>query len=491
MSLNGFLGEVTQEGTVRDYQHASRIFRIDNFRFSPKLSFLFYVRINLNPEFTLFMGESPGVIGSLVKTVNLPKFTMDVRTMNAYNRPNLATTKIKYDPVTMKFHDDGADIVRQFWIDYYSYHFRDTDHSSGLYNAPHKYEPRPTDRWGYTLRQSYGGGGPSTMQTRTNLIDSIQIFSFNQKKFSECTLHNPIISSFQHGDHDHANGTGVLEHTMTVNYENVSYATGWCTESNFGSDMLLYYDASPSILTPLFALGAVGGTPRTNVTQDEYGRPVEVSNETTYYRGGQEYSGDTSNSGGDWSVSGVANKVSGFFSGGQNSAFSKATSSIVGAALQSAIRGRNPLSAFGAPTVTNLLYQAGGAVGGAAGQKLIAAGGLIKAGQTISKGGVGPGNLGTVAVAIRSASILTGVRPQDIFSRGPGKSATTNGQSVARSGNDSVTYSSAPNFPSARPTSAVETSKQGIFSTPSYSDGPSTINDSRDSYPDSNQGYMA
>jgi hypothetical protein len=149
------------------------------------------------------------------------------------------------------------------------------------------------------------------------------------------------------------------------------------------------------------------------------------------------------------------------------------------------------LSAFGAPTVTNLLYQAGGAVGGAAGQKLIAAGGLIKAGQTISKGGVGPGNLGTVAVAIRSASILTGVRPQDIFSRGPGKSATTNGQSVARSGNDSVTYSSAPNFPSARPTSAVETSKRGIFSTPSYSDGPSTINDSRDSYPDSNQGYMA
>jgi hypothetical protein len=36
--------------TVRNYQHATRIFRDGNFRLSPKYGFLFYVEFDFNPK---------------------------------------------------------------------------------------------------------------------------------------------------------------------------------------------------------------------------------------------------------------------------------------------------------------------------------------------------------------------------------------------------------------------------------------------------------
>ena len=422
----GFMNEILSAiggasgDQVHDYAHASRIYVSNAFRLHPKFSFLFYVRFNLNQDFTLFDNLKNSEVGSLAKSVTLPKFTIDTRNLNAYNRPNLVQTKIKYDPVTIKFHDDGADLIRELWYEYYSFYFRDSDHAAATYATPHKYLPRATDGWGYTLRDVPGTGSSVNYAPVTQLINNIQIFSFNQKRFSEVMIHNPVITSFRHGDHDYAQGTGLLENEMQLQYEAVSYASGYVTESNFGSDMLLYYDRSPSSVAPFdLSIGSAG----TDYTYDENGNLGKADGTVSYYRYGQVTNGVGMGTGGSVGSGGYGQPGGAGAEPGtnSNSVFNKAATALVGGVVQDVIRGRNPLSKFSAGNIPNLLYSAGTAVGGSTGQKIIAAGGLIKAGKTISKGGIGPGNLGTVAVALKSASILTGIRPQDLLSKLPGK----------------------------------------------------------------------
>ena len=54
-------------------------------------------------------------------------------------------------------------------------------------------------------------------------IKSIEIFSMNAGKAQKVTLESPIISSFNHDTHDHAEGTGMMEASMTVRYTGVKY----------------------------------------------------------------------------------------------------------------------------------------------------------------------------------------------------------------------------------------------------------------------------
>jgi hypothetical protein len=54
--------------------------------------------------------------GMLVKRVELPKFNIGTKTLNAYNRKNTIQTNIQYDPVNLTFHDDAADVITNFWF---------------------------------------------------------------------------------------------------------------------------------------------------------------------------------------------------------------------------------------------------------------------------------------------------------------------------------------------------------------------------------------
>jgi hypothetical protein len=496
MSINPFLQQVSSDTTVHDYAHADRIFRTDAFRLHPKFAFLYYVRINLSPDYTLLKGTHKTEIGSLVKSVTLPKFNVENKTLNAYNRVNIVQTKLKYEPVTIKFHDDGADIIREFWYDYYSFYFRDSDHATSLYQGGHKYNLRQTDQWGFTPRET---GGKEATAAVTQLITDIQIFSFHNKKFSEVTLHNPVITSFRHGDHDYAQGTGILENEMVVNFETVTYASGFFTEENFGSDMLLKYDTTPSNISP----ANVNGVPGQELSYQN-GQVFKPSSQTVPFRGGNTNAPNSLSmqpkAGAQFLRSGsnilgplgrpgqqTGTNMFGTPAGqrGKSSVFGTAAQGILSGMISSAIRGRNPLSQFSVPNASNLLYQAGSAVGGVTGQKIIASAGLLRAGQTIARNGVGPGNFGTVAVAIGALGQL-GVRPENILPNVFGGRATTNGSGVARTSGPTATVSS-PNFPTVNTPANNTTSS--YYSTPNYSDGRSvTVNDSRATFPSSNQG---
>jgi len=240
--FNQFLNQLGTGDQVKDYQHAARTFVDGLYRLGPKFQNLFHVYVDLNPTAATTDQNSQIEIGLLAKSVNLPKFSVQTKTYNAYNRKNIAQEKIKYDPVSMTFHDDSSNIVRNFWYDYYSYYYRDSDHQEPLYNMDHKYQRRQTQEWGYTPKAS------------VHYINSIRIYSLHQKQFSSYILIRPIITTFEHGEH--LQGEYVpLQHSMTIDYEAVQYEYGPVSSGTVQGFNVIHYDNSPS---PLTSLG--GGT---------------------------------------------------------------------------------------------------------------------------------------------------------------------------------------------------------------------------------------
>ena len=258
--FDGFLNQVATGDQIKDRQHASRLYVANNYALSPKYNWLYHVYFELNDELSSIRGEDKLIEhGMLAKSVDLPSFNIATKTLNNYNRPSIVQTKVGYNALSINFHDDSSDVVRNLWYDYYTYYYRDADIGydgpSGGINpvmfARSKYvtgENRETlNRFGYTPRK-YG------MANDNQYIKAIRIYSLHQKRFSEYTLVNPFISAFAHGSHNNGEN-GILEHTMTVNFETVLYASGYITGENVKGFAKLHYDKSAS---PLTALG--GGT---------------------------------------------------------------------------------------------------------------------------------------------------------------------------------------------------------------------------------------
>lgn len=252
--------------STHDYDHAKRLYLADNMRLAPKQTFLYYVCININQDFlTSIFGtgiSSQGIsdqyeTGMLVKSAELPKFSLDLKTMNAYNKKTIVQNKINYDPVTLTFHDDAANVVLNFWNDYYTYYYRDSDYESALYRAPSTYDLRQRTKWGFSPRNS----------SLIPFLRDIQIYSLNQKRFTEYKLINPMISAWRHGEHRASEGGGTMECAMTLTYETVKYRTGYVNPTDVNGFSLLHYDTTPSpvststtnIYTDQGVVGVLGG----------------------------------------------------------------------------------------------------------------------------------------------------------------------------------------------------------------------------------------
>lgn len=244
---NQFLDQLAQGDQVKDYTHASKTFVDSLYRLSPKLQNLFYVYFDLNPQIAILDPANPNSnheLGMLVKSAPLPKFTIQNKTLNAYNRKSIIQERINYDPLTITFHDDSADVVRNFWQNYFNYYYRDADHSEPLYNQVYKNVSRQEQNWGYT---------PKTMSSEP-YINSITVYSMHQKTFSSYSLIRPTITNFVHGQHQHGEYEP-MEHSMTIVYETVIYKSGTVSSTTMPGFGDLHYDKSPS---PLTSLG--GGT---------------------------------------------------------------------------------------------------------------------------------------------------------------------------------------------------------------------------------------
>jgi len=269
--LKGFLGS----DYLKDYRHASKTFRSAGMDLHPRQKFLFHVYFNLN------VTELPGLrnafsvddqarVSLLVKNIQLPNYTIDVDTLNQYNRKRLVQSKINYEPVTVEFHDDGADLVRNLWFKYYSYYYKDPSQPYGSatannalvnyapgtksdYNRRDTYDAnRAGNDWGYLAED--GAQTPGYAQgTKPSFFKDITIYGFNQHQFVNYTLVNPQITEFRHDTYDYSNGSDPMNNQMTIRYETVKYGAG-ALNGETGSPIPgfadpAYYDKEPSALS--------------------------------------------------------------------------------------------------------------------------------------------------------------------------------------------------------------------------------------------------
>lgn len=244
--LGGAAGAVFGNDYLRDYRHAAKTFRSKSYAFAPKYKFLFHTYFNINQN---AWSEGAGKnFGILVKDIKLPSYNFQTQQLNQYNRKRIVQTKIKYDPVSITFHDDNTNTINKLWYAYYTYYYNDANKPNVMfsgkrgsgrtpnginnsqqqtmadYNVSNIYKPSITGNvdWGYVGETA----NPGPNGQKVPFFQNITVFGFNQHNFTAYTLINPIITAFGHDTYNYEEGGGVMKNTMTIDYETVVYDEG-------------------------------------------------------------------------------------------------------------------------------------------------------------------------------------------------------------------------------------------------------------------------
>ena len=269
--LKGFAGF---DG-LKDYAHASKTFLTNGYEQTPRQKFLFHVSFTINTSASpalaaAFPSPDQATIGLMVKTAQLPSYQVQVDTLNQYNRKRLVQSKIDYQPVVIEFHDDGSDLIRNMWYNYFKYYYKDpsykydnltsTNGSAGQvdqtpvgfnYNDRNIYTPSlAVNDFGYIGESVSDGTSPLD---KPAFFRDIRIYGMNQHKFAEYILINPLITDWAHDTYDYSQGNGIMTNRMTVKYETVKYYTGAIGAVRPDTNVVgfadpAYYDTVPSAL---------------------------------------------------------------------------------------------------------------------------------------------------------------------------------------------------------------------------------------------------
>lgn len=243
-SFNNFLSNYGHT-MFKSYSHATRLYVDDKYARAPKMGFLYFVVFNIRraaikdlPWATLGRFD----VGLLVNKIDMPKFKISSETLNQYNRKTVVQTKLEYQPVSINFHDDNSEITNGLWKNYYKYYYADStygDRSKGVENGFQDTKYLTTDN-------AYGLSNDQKMP----FFESIDIYVLHQGKFTEMSLINPLVTSWDHDSLDQSQGNKILNNKMTVAYENVIYKQGKIVENSnppgFAAD---YYDHVPGAIS--------------------------------------------------------------------------------------------------------------------------------------------------------------------------------------------------------------------------------------------------
>jgi len=220
--LNNFLDNLdarTNEVTLRDARHAHQLFTEHGHALAPKSKFLYHVvfqtRDEVGNQYDSNTVKFQKEIGVLAKSVELPQYRASIENKQQYNRKKNVQTRIDYQDVTIKFHDDNTGVTRSMLQEYYKYYYNDGRHqlNQGAYDPRDKYKER-VPRYGLDTTNN----GP--------FFNYIKIFQLARKKWFSYTLVNPLISQWGHDVLEYSDTGGQMENTLVLTYESVIYNHG-------------------------------------------------------------------------------------------------------------------------------------------------------------------------------------------------------------------------------------------------------------------------
>lgn len=237
------------KGNLGDWRHASRLFVTGDQRLAPKVPFLYHVYFSLGDKVKKIapdlVNKYNTEIGMLVSSADLPQYSANVEQKKQYNRWKNVTTSIRYNNVTIDFHDDNFGVTARLLEAYYKYMFADGTNILG-------YKKTPSDSaYQGATRNNYNFGLDNKLSTP--FFKSIQITQLSRKTYTSYTLINPVITDWSHPRVESA-GTSTLKNTITVAYEAVDYTRGYVDTSDQGDPAGFgateHYDKTPSPISP-------------------------------------------------------------------------------------------------------------------------------------------------------------------------------------------------------------------------------------------------
>lgn len=213
--------------TLRDARHAHNFYTQHGHAFSPKVKFLYHVvfalrGLNVNsraPNTAANLKQ----IAVMAKTVDLPSFKASVDVKQQYNRKKNVQTRVDYDEISMKFHDDNTGLTRAMLEEYYRFYFKDGNKNDGN-GFPLGFNPR--DKY-QALSDTYGMDNELSVP----FFYYIKIFQLAKQQWYSYTLINPILTAWSHDTLDYSDGATPMENTINVAYEGVLYNNGSITDN--------------------------------------------------------------------------------------------------------------------------------------------------------------------------------------------------------------------------------------------------------------------
>lgn len=248
-------------GNLRDPQHASRLYVNGTFALAPKAGWIYYVVVNINrnvsqlikdpvikKQFDQWMNRYNGSVGLLAKTADLPKFTIDTEVLNQYNKKTLIQKQIRYNPISITFHDDMSNVTTDLWKHYYQYYYADgiSNTQSHLKILP-KYKD---EKYNAAINYRYGLNNAFNNPSEP-FFESIDMYQLHRTYYTSFKIVNPIIKDWSHDMLDQSQGNKMMTSKMVVDYETVIYNTAQSNKitldtPGFAAD---HYDNTPSPLS--------------------------------------------------------------------------------------------------------------------------------------------------------------------------------------------------------------------------------------------------
>lgn len=230
---------------LRCQQHAARTYADEQFRLLPKNKFLYHVAFNINwPALSTKNINIKTIltlkdeINLLVKSTDLPTYTIKSDVLNQYNRKRVAQYQHSYNDINMSFHDDNMGLINQLWQAYYKYYYADpvvadkrgaysknAMQSSAYITAPYGYNGRIAPFFNY-----------------------ITIYQMARHEYVSYKLINPIITSWNGNRLAYADG-GSHHFDFKLAYEAVHYDVGYVSSGDMEGFGSVHYDFTPSPLT--------------------------------------------------------------------------------------------------------------------------------------------------------------------------------------------------------------------------------------------------
>jgi hypothetical protein len=146
-----------------------------------------------------------------LRTIELPRYTIETEVINSWNVRQLVPTKVQFDPITIAFNDTTDNKFQSFLTTY-------------LNDVSSNFDPIQVATSMKTMRTGLDGFG---LKIRPDMGDTvfekIEIVKFYRDNTSTITLWRPKIVDVQHDNLDYAASEAVTW-TISVRFEAITYS---------------------------------------------------------------------------------------------------------------------------------------------------------------------------------------------------------------------------------------------------------------------------